>query len=126
MNPHPPDPTGTYLISPRRLVDCDCGSNSADVRHHHDACKMFACSACGRLVLVDGVEHADACSDRCSHCGSEGSDNDHREGCPTLGTCAQTHPEIPRAEWHQEPDVTGKDWLAWLRAHLAELHPGVH
>lgn len=58
----------------------------------------------------------------CPHCGSDGTpDQDHVDGCPTIGTCAQCAPDIPIEEgWHPDPvPFTAQ----WHREHMAEFHP---
>ncbi len=58
----------------------------------------------------------------CPHCGSEAEDVTlHRAECPTVGTCAQTYPTLPKP-WHPEPAVDGKAWGEWLHSHMAEVH----
>lgn len=62
--------------------------------------------------------------DRCPHCGGEPPEmDDHRDSCPTLGTCAQCHPSTPRP-WHTEgewwPDET--KFSDALAAHMREAH----
>jgi hypothetical protein len=71
-------------------------------------------------------EHKPDCPDRCRHCGSEGSDLDHKEGCPTIGTCAVMSPnEIDLADAHPEPESIEGSWVDWYRDHMREFHPGV-
>lgn len=68
------------------------------------------CPDCGGLE-----DHTPDCPERCPHCGSEGTDLDHREGCRTLGTCAQTAPRLSEP-WHDE------DSYSDFRAHIDEFH----
>lgn len=64
----------------------------------------------------------------CEHCGSEpfDVDGDHREGCPTLGTCAQTDPHL-KPPWHRDESYTqgGGDWYKDHLDHLKVFHSHV-
>jgi len=70
-------------------------------------------------------QHAPECTERCPHCGSEGPDLDHCEGCPTLNTCAQVEPSLP-GPWHRDEDwMAGRPWDSHIwRDHLRDAHPG--
>lgn len=101
---------------------CTCGSLSMRILAHGDRCGLFACPACGAGL---SEEHKPDCSDRCVYCGSEGSDLDHCDGCPTIGTCAQCY-RVPREQgWHFDPPGLTRGYGVWLDAHMAEFHPGV-
>ena len=110
------------LFAESALTNCTCGTMSRRVIDHEDECKMFACPSCGSLM---GAEHATDCADRCPHCRGEVADLDHRDGCPTLGTCAQCATSIPREDWHPYPLEGEPFTVEAFRAHLAEFHPGI-
>lgn len=63
--------------------------------------------------------------DCCPHCGGEPPEmDDHREDCPTLGTCAQCRPETPRP-WHPESEWWPDGAIRYgdaLDAHMREAH----
>lgn len=71
--------------------------------------------------------HAPHCPARCPVCGSEGHDNDHRDTCATIGTCAQFLPTIDQP-WHPLPDPVNGDrtpgeLAQWIAVHIVEEHP---
>lgn len=110
-------PTGLHCPT------CTCAPEAAkaDIR----------CPDCGARWIDDdgaghyGMRHADDCPQRCPHCGSEELEVDnHRDECPTIGTCAQSEPSLSRP-WHLEGDWWDGDWRnysAALRQHLTEHH----
>lgn len=79
---------------------------------------------CGASIFG---EHEPDCSERCRHCGSEGSDLDHKEGCPTIGTCACFAPnQIDLADAHEDDGKPlDMSWTVWVAEHMREFHPGV-
>lgn len=61
----------------------------------------------------------------CPHCGDDPKDDTlHRQGCPTLGTCAQTRVNLSKP-WHHIDEWyaagSGK-YLSDLDAHVATSH----
>lgn len=54
------------------------------LRHPGDLIPRYCCDT----PWVNPL-HAPNCPDRCTVCGSEGWDNDHRDGCPLIGTPQQ-------------------------------------
>lgn len=114
------------IMSKASAEECDCqAKGSLDLHSHEDLCLVFACWACKARIGADGVEHAADCLERCPWCGSEGRDNDHVAGCPTINTCAQCYPHIPKSEgWHNEPDDR-TSYAGWIDEHLKTMHPTV-
>ena len=89
------------------------------IREDSDADEMGCCE-----VPWVSPHHAPNCPERCEHCGSEGGDNDHRAGCPTIGTCGQCDPTTP-PPWHPDKEwLTGETFTAerW-REHMRTAHP---
>ena len=80
---------------------------------------------CGAVIGDDHLKwHSPTCPDRCRYCGSEGPDLDHREGCPTIGTCAQIYPnQIELADAHPDPEQWSIDYM---NNHLQEFHPTIN
>lgn len=105
------------VVTAAHCPTCTC-AQEVEPEHSCEFCEI-------NLYHPKCPENAEAAAaERCPHCGNDRQDYTmHAEGCPTIDTCAQTEPGLPRP-WH-----TDDDWLKgerftterW-RQHLAEAH----